>query len=63
LHLLLDGFVMIEILETDGKFHERTCSEIGGVTLRLSPQGEPFDDAQGKLAGRGLSLEAASGGA
>ena len=46
---------MIEVLETDGKFHERTCSEIGGVTLRLSPQG--------KRAGRGLSLEAASGGA
>ena len=25
MHLLLDGFVMIEVLETDGKFHKRTC--------------------------------------
>jgi hypothetical protein len=25
LHLLIDGFVIVEFLEADGKFHERTC--------------------------------------
>lgn len=63
LHLLLNGFVMIEILETDGEFHKRTCSEIGGVTLARPAKGKNFGPASGKRAGRGLSLEAASGGA
>ena len=45
LHLLFDGIVMIEVLETDGKFHKRTCRMDGernegrGLSLEAASSG------------------------